>query len=103
MLICSQGIRERIQDWDIIEDIYLLLNPATSLPRNLLYGVTAPVYFDKAVGAPDQTWLLVHLSVDPKYLKKGLGCYLLKWCFSALRKRGCLSYCILLQRVKSCT
>jgi len=58
---------------DLIENIHLLLNPAASLPRNLSYGSADPVYFDKAVGAPDKSWLLAHLSVDPKYHKKGIG------------------------------
>jgi len=81
---CTQiyiGLRERILvlDWDLIDNIYALFNPAASLLRALSYGNSDEIYFDKTYEGPKECWMLTHLSVDPECQKHGIGSRLCQW------------------------
>jgi predicted N-acetyltransferase YhbS len=66
-------------DWDLIDNIYALFNPAASLLRALSYGNSDEIYFDKTYEEPKECWMLTHLSVDPECQKHGIGLRLCQW------------------------
>lgn len=78
MLKYSQGVRDKIKQYDIRGNFLLLLNHRASSLHNLSYGNKDPVFFAKTDEEPDERLEMAYIAVDPKYQKKGIGLCLVR-------------------------